>query len=159
MGDKFSKLSGFLFFAFIGIFILSNVFHFYYLFEAIRFPSYRPSENPPWYFIHQSLATAIAYSLGLVVILALTRFFRKKDPRWANIVAGQALLWMGYPAFFGIIILLNTRHLLDPVRATTTWETHQAFSNAYFYFVISYMTLWFAITLVRRRRHRQLALN
>ncbi len=144
-----------LFITFLVVYLLCFMLNKYFIFDWIRFPVYSPNDTPPWYFIHQRMAAAISFMAGLVIILTITFLFRKRDQIGAAFVAGQALLWMGYPAFFGFIILFNTRHLFNPETATSHWNTNEALLNSYTVFIIIYIMLWLVFSIIWRKRQKK----
>ena len=154
MKQPLSKTGISLFIVFFVIYFLSHQFARNFLLNWLAFPHYSPSNEPPWYFIHQDMAIAIAQGIGLFLILLLSAFFRKNDPFYANMAAWQASLWMGYPTFWGVIILLNTQLLFDPEAATTVWQTQKAYLNSSSTFTFAYIAIWGVLSFYWRKWYK-----
>lgn len=98
-----------------------------YAFERFGFPSDRPGDSPPWYFIRQDYIEGIIMGgIGLLCILigvlALRRF-----RVFAGMLIWQTLLWNGGSAWKTLVILLRSDHVMDPAAASTAWSSFDAY--------------------------------
>lgn len=98
-----------------------------YAFERFGFPSDRPGDNPPWYFIRQDYIDGIVMgSIGLLCILigvlALRRF-----RVFAGMLIWQTLIWFGGSVWQAMIIVLRSDHVMDPSAASTAWSSFDAY--------------------------------
>ena len=108
-------------------FVVSGVFYSISLEGAFRtfqdtwFFRFGPGNSPPWYFIGNDLVDAL-WSLPCAVALIAFSFLaaRKLGPIvWGAL--GVSLVSFSRPICEGVNILLHTRHVWDPARATSTW--------------------------------------
>ena len=64
---------------------------------------------------------------ALTVCLAVAILARRRYPVYANMLAWMSVLWFGGRVWRGVVILLSTHGLFQPVGATTRWSTFQAY--------------------------------
>jgi|GEM_PF-2189914 len=91
--------------------------------------SAKPGDDIPWYFIIQDFNDALFGGMGLLVITVLGILFynRIKDDSFSLFIA---LLFLGSEVFQGIVILLNTSNIFDPIARTTNWTSHESYLDS-----------------------------
>lgn len=98
-----------------------------YALERFGFPSDRPGDSPPWYFIRRDYIDGIVMGgIGLLCILIgvlALRHFRI----FAEMLIWQTLLSFGGSVWQTMIILLRSDHVMDRALASTTWQSFDAY--------------------------------
>jgi hypothetical protein len=79
--------------------------------------------SPPWYFIGQDLILGLLFLVALAASLLIAVAVRRRYPAGSHLAAFMALLWMGYPAARGLVVLARTDSIWDPARASSQWQT------------------------------------
>jgi hypothetical protein len=97
------------------------------LWQRFGFPSDRPGDSPPWYFIRQDYIEGIVMGgIGLLCILigvlALRRF-----RLFAGMLVWQTLIWFGHSAWQALVIVLRSDHVMEPSAASTAWPSFDAY--------------------------------
>jgi hypothetical protein len=108
---------------FASLFFLPNLMTFVDIFE-------QPSSDSSWYFVLTDFRVSIAALIGFALSMGLYLFLRPSDKTGARNLLAFSIIWYGYALGKGVLILLNTRNILYPASATTTWATATAYAES-----------------------------
>jgi hypothetical protein len=80
-----------------------------------------------WYFIGQTFVTGICFAIALLLVGVIAMASRKQlgERVWEAVM--PATLFLLYPIAQGVNVLLHTRYVWSPVKASTDWQTWEEY--------------------------------
>jgi hypothetical protein len=99
------------------------VFQRFWMFE------HSPGNDPPWYFIGQDLVSGWGQMGGLVLCIGLALLRRRRDPVGSWMALWMSCLWMGHPSAQAAYVMVRSRYLWSPERASTVWASYDQYSE------------------------------
>lgn len=86
-----------------------------------------PGDQVPWYFIRRDFVKGICYSVALLVTLVIAIGIAPWFPESSLMFAFFGLIWLGSGVWQAAVIQANCQDLMNPVKATTRWQTFDQF--------------------------------
>ena len=100
-----------------------------YLSQIFRIPGDGPGQVIPWYFIRRDFIEGICRAVEVTVCLLLGLLVWHRYRRYARMLIFLPLLFSGYAIWKLGVILLRTKHVMNPQLAQSSWPSFDAYFN------------------------------